>query len=43
MTTNSTMTSGEDVNKREKKTKGVPAFQDKEAYQRELGLEQERI
>jgi hypothetical protein len=37
------MTSGEDMKKRQKETKGIPAFKDKEAYQRELGLEQERI
>jgi len=35
--------SGEGVKKRQKGSKGIPAFKDKEAYQRELGLEQERI
>jgi len=31
------------MKKRQKDTKGIPALQDKDAYQRELGLEQERI
>jgi hypothetical protein len=33
----------ESMKKRQKDSKGIPAFKDKEAYQRELGLEQERI
>ena len=35
--------SGEGLKKRQKSNKGIPAFKDKEAYQRELCLEQERI
>jgi len=35
--------SGEGMKKRQKDTKGIPALQDKEAIQRERGLEQERI
>jgi hypothetical protein len=31
------------MKKRQKDTKGIPALQDKEAYQLELGVEQERI
>jgi hypothetical protein len=31
------------MKKRQNGKKGIPAFRDKEAYQRELGLEQERI
>ena len=31
------------MKKRQNGNKGIPAFKDKEAYQRELGLEQERI
>ena len=35
--------SGEGMKKRQNGNKGVPAFKDKEAYQREIDLEQERM
>ena len=35
--------SGEGLKKRQKSNKGIPAFKDKEAYQRELDFEQERM
>jgi hypothetical protein len=31
------------MKKRQKSSKGIPAFKDKEAYHLELGLEQQRI
>ncbi len=37
------MKSGEGMKKRQNGHKGIPAFRDKETYQRELGLEQVRI
>jgi hypothetical protein len=35
--------SGKGMKKRQNGNKSIPAIRDKEAYQRELGLEQERI
>jgi hypothetical protein len=43
MATNSNMRSGKDMKRRQKDTKAIPVLKDREAYQLELGLEQERI